>query len=139
MGKTIALFSKGDSVLLRLTGYVFVTIQDDLGSERRMPRHLNRHVSPFPVQNVKTVVLHVRFLLNQLAALPLLRAANFPHRSHGTRDQNQEQALHRRMGGELLFGDFVLPLVALTVDHGDTVRLAKACRRRLKRPAIRIR
>jgi hypothetical protein len=47
----------------------------------------------FPVHNVKAVVLHVRFLLNQLADVPLLRPANFPHRSHGRRDQALTRAV----------------------------------------------
>jgi hypothetical protein len=121
IGKAVPVLGKPDSVLLGLTGDILVAVQDDLGAEGRMPRHLNRDVPPFAVQNVKAVVLHVRLLLNQLPDSPLLGAANLPNGSDGARDQDQEQALHRGMAGDVLFADVMFPLAALTVDHGNTV------------------
>jgi hypothetical protein len=67
MSKTVPLFRKRDTLALRLAGHVLVTIQDDLGSKGRMPRHLDRYVPPIPVQNVKAVVLHVRLLRKRQA------------------------------------------------------------------------
>ena len=86
-----------------------------------MARHPDRYVPPLPVQNVKAVVFHLRFLLNQLVELALLPAASFRHCSHSTREKDQEQALHGWVGGEVLFGDLVFLLDSLAVDHGDAV------------------
>ena len=55
----------------------------------------------------------------------MILAANFPHGSHGPRDQDQEQALDRRMGGQVLFGNLVFPFASITLDHGDTVGFGK--------------
>src|SRR6185437_5912264 len=42
-----------------LAGHVLMAVEDDLRAERRMPRHLDRHMTPLRVDEVKRVVVDV--------------------------------------------------------------------------------
>lgn len=55
--KAVALLCERDAVGLRLAGDVFVAIEDDLGTERRVSAHLDRQVSPGWVHDVEGVVV----------------------------------------------------------------------------------
>src|SRR6185312_6288147 len=41
----------------RLPGHELVAVEDDLRAERRMPRHLDRHMTPLRVDDVKRIVV----------------------------------------------------------------------------------
>jgi hypothetical protein len=55
-GETVSLLCKGDAGLPSLAGHVLMTIEENLGPERRMARHLDGQVAPVRVHDVKGIV-----------------------------------------------------------------------------------
>jgi len=53
MSKVVSFLRKADSRLTGLTGHIFVTVQDYLGRERRMPADLDGDVAPLGIEDVK--------------------------------------------------------------------------------------
>ena len=53
MSKAVSFLRKADSRLTGLTGHIFVTVQDYLGRERRMPADLDGDVAPLGIEDVK--------------------------------------------------------------------------------------
>ena len=58
---------------LGLAGHVLVAIEDDLRAERRVPRHLDRDVSPHRIHDVERVVVDVFDPLSRLTMAPVVR------------------------------------------------------------------
>ena len=59
-GKAVSFLGKADAGLARLTGDVFVAIQDDLGGKGRMTADLDGQMSPIRIDNVKRVVVDIQ-------------------------------------------------------------------------------
>lgn len=57
IGETVANLVKRYTRCGRLTGHVLVAVEHDLRSEQRTPRHLDRHVPPLGVDDVKRKVI----------------------------------------------------------------------------------
>jgi hypothetical protein len=106
---------------VRLAGDVFVAVEEDLRTERRVPTHLDRHVAPVGVHQVKRVVVDERFLLLQVGDRSLRRAADLPHRRNGAGDQDQKHPGAHLVAGQVVLGDAVLALAAGAVHHRDPV------------------
>ena len=63
MRKTVSFFCKGDPCSLRLTGYIFMTVEHNLSGEWRVSTDLDGDVAPVGIQDMKritTVRLTVR-------------------------------------------------------------------------------
>jgi hypothetical protein len=65
--KTVALLGKPDARRPGRGRDILVAVEDDLRRERRVPRHLDRHMTPGRVHDVKRVVVHKRGLLRDVA------------------------------------------------------------------------
>src|SRR5215831_3753632 len=116
--KAISFLGEGDAGLVRLTGNIFVAIQDDLSGERRMTTDLDGQMPPLRVANVKRVVVDIR---HGLLSLDVALCADIPHRCLRPSDQDQKQALPDLRLGQIFFGKVVLALPCRTVDHGNIV------------------
>src|SRR4051812_28205733 len=68
LSEAVVLLGKGEMALGGSAGDVLVPVQDDLCSERRMPRHLDRDVPPLGIHDVEGIVIDVRQLLGQVDA-----------------------------------------------------------------------
>src|SRR5271166_1779202 len=90
-GETVALLDEPDAGPARLTGDVFMTVQDHLGGKRRMPTDLDGDMTPVTVENMKRVVVHVWLLLLEVVIGP-----DVPHRRRRATDQNQKQTFRDR-------------------------------------------
>jgi hypothetical protein len=101
-----------------------------------MPGDFDGDVPPLRIPEVERVVVDVGHRFFPLQVAP---ATYFPDRGLGLGDQNQKQPRLAAMAGQILFRDLVLPLAPLALNDRNTRALAKARRRRLKRPAIRMR
>ena len=117
--KAVALLGEPDARRPRRGRDVFVPVEDDLRRERRVPRHLDRHVAPGRVHDVKRVVVHIRGLLRQAGDGAAGRAGDLPHARRGLRGQHQEHSRAHLVGGQVLLGDQVLALPGLAVDDRD--------------------
>ena len=126
LSKAVALLGEPDPRRPGRAGDVLVAVEDDLRGERRVPGHLDRHMTPLGVHDVEAVVVDVRRLLRDVADHPGgLRAADLPHARRRLRGQDQEHPRPgRRVRGQVLLGDQVLALPGLAVDHRDAVGLA---------------
>ena len=102
-----------------------LAVQDDLRSERRMPGHLDRHMPPGRIHDVKRVVVDVLGLLLQIDDPPPRGPLHLPHLRRGLADQHQEDPRPRRRAGrQVLRGDQVLAVAGLAPDHRDVIGLA---------------
>ena len=111
-----------EGALTTAWGRSLVSIQQDLGAERRMPGHLDRQVPPLPVHDVEAVVIHVRTLPGQVADHRAIRGpAHIPHHRRGPGDQDHEHSRPHRMRAQVLLGDQVLAFPRRAVDHRDGV------------------
>src|SRR5215471_8038079 len=117
-GKTVSFLGKGDAELARLTGNIFVAIQDDLGGKGRMTTDLDGQMSPIRIDYVKRVVVDIR---HGLLSLDVVLCADIPHRRLRPSDQDQKQALRDLRLGQIFFGKVVLALPCRTVDHRNAV------------------
>jgi hypothetical protein len=122
-GETVAFLGEGYPGHLRLAGDVLVAVEDDLRGERRMPGHLDRHVPPDRVRDVKRVVVDVVGLLDDVDDhIVGSAAADLPHRRRRLRDQDQEHSRpDHGVGGQVLLDDAVLTFAALAVDDRNAV------------------
>jgi hypothetical protein len=108
---------------LRLTGHELVAVEDDLRAERRMPRHLDRHMTPLRVDDVKRIVIDVfASPLDVHDRGGLRRARHLPHRRRRLGHQHQKHPDADLMTGQVRLGDAVLALPGLTEDHRHPVR-----------------
>jgi len=79
--EAVLVFSKFDPRLVRLRCHIFVPVQDHLRAEGRMPAHLDRHMPPVGVQDMKGIMIHVGpgFFGRQVAELTGPRLLRFPN------------------------------------------------------------
>jgi hypothetical protein len=70
-GEAVAVLAEGYPRPARLAGHPLMAVEDHLCGKRRMPRHLDRHVTPLRVQEVKRVVVDVLALLLQIGDHPV--------------------------------------------------------------------
>jgi hypothetical protein len=124
--EAVALLGESEPLGLGRGGDVLVAVEDDLRSERRMPGHLDRQMSPVGVHDVKGVVVDEGPLLGQVRDLPAGRAGDLPDRCDRPGDQDQEHPPLHLVGREVLLGDLMLALPARAVDHRDALRPSKA-------------
>ena len=122
-GEAVALLREVDAGRLCLAGDVLVAVEDHLRPERRMPAHLDRHVPEARVHDVERVVVDELPGLVQVADPSGPGAADLPHRRRRPRHQDQEHAHADRVLAQVLFGDPVLALLSLAVDHRHLVCL----------------
>ena len=66
-GEAVAFLSEPDPGRAAPGGNVLVPVEDDLRAERRVPGHLDRHMSPLRVHDVERVVVDEGLLLGQVA------------------------------------------------------------------------
>src|ERR1017187_3992589 len=85
IGKTVAFLGEPDGRLARLAGDVFMAVQDYLGGERWMSADLDGDMPPVTVENMKRVVVHIRFL-----PLEVIIRLHVPHRCLGSTGQDQK-------------------------------------------------
>src|SRR5262252_4954323 len=116
--KAVSVLGKGDAGLARLTGNIFVAIQDDLGGKGRMTTDLDGQMSPIRIDYVKRVVVDIR---HGLLSLDVVLCADIPHRRLRPSDQDQKQALRDLRLGQIFFGKIVLALPCRTVDQRNAV------------------
>src|SRR6266403_1628147 len=57
--KAVSFPGEGDARLARLAGNVFMTVQDHLGREGRMPANLDGQMAPVRIEDVKRVVVDI--------------------------------------------------------------------------------
>src|SRR5438552_3865145 len=91
-GETVSFFCKADLFAAGLTGYILMTVQDDLCAERRMTGHLDGDVSPVWVDDVERVVIDERPLGFEIANHSLLRSLDLPHGGHGSAHQDEKES-----------------------------------------------
>jgi hypothetical protein len=110
---------------LRLTDHVFVAVQNDLRSERRMATHLDRQMPPVRIEDMKRIMIDVRPGLfgHELAEFTCAGHLRFPNKGRGLRNQDQEQSGFGLMSGDMLFRHFVLLFAGRAVDNRDLVLL----------------
>src|SRR5215471_17111787 len=73
LSKAVALFGKPDPGCPCPRRDVLVAVEDDLRRERRVPGHLDRHMTPLGIDDVEAVVVDVRGLLCDGADHPTRR------------------------------------------------------------------
>ena len=100
-------------------------VEDDLRAERRMPRQLDRQMSPLGIHDVERVVVHEGLLLGQIPDDAASRTADLPHWRHRAGDQDEKHTRSHRVGGQVGLGDQMLALPAAAVDDRDLVGLGK--------------
>jgi len=122
-GEAVALLGEVDAGRLRGGRDVLGAVEDDLRPERRMPAHLDRHVPEGRVHDVERVVVDELPGLVQVADHSGPGAADLPHGGRRTSYQDQEHAHPDRVIAQVLFGDPVLALLGLAVDHRHLVCL----------------
>jgi hypothetical protein len=121
--KAVALLGEPDPRGTRRRCGVLVAVEDHLRGKRRVPRHLDRHMTPLRVHDVEAVVIDERPLLRDVADDAAgLRSADLPHARRRLRHQDHEHARAHGVGGQVLPGDQVLTLPGLAVDDRDAVR-----------------
>ena len=101
-----------------------MAVEDDLRGERRVPGHLDGHMTPLRVHDVERVVVHVRGLLRDVADDAAgCRAGDLPYPGRRLRGQHQEHPRAHLVRGQVVLGDQVLALPGLAVDDRDAVRV----------------
>jgi hypothetical protein len=63
MGETVAFLAELEFACLRPAGYIRMSVQDDLGTERWVTPDLDRNVAPLRIHDVERVVVDIRLLL----------------------------------------------------------------------------
>ena len=105
-----------------LAGHVLVAVEDDLRAERRMPRHLDRHMPPLGVDDVKRIVVDVF-----ASPLDVDDRAGFADRftfhtgAGALATSTRNTPMLDLVGGQVLLGDAVLALAGLAEDHRHPV------------------
>jgi hypothetical protein len=98
-----------------------VAVEDDLRAERRMPRHLDGHMPPYRVDDVKRIVIDVFAPPFDVDDAISRRPFHRPHRCRGLGHQHQKHPGVDRVSGQVFRGDAVLALAGLAEDHRDRV------------------
>ena len=118
-----------------------MAVEDDLRAERRVPGHLDRHVSPLRVHDVERVVVHVRRASSPGCRSPRSRtgapATPSPVPSRPGSGTPRLATVVGRPGSPRRSGACVHPL--LQSITGTPFAAPHALTRRANRPAIRIR
>lgn len=96
-------------------------VEDDLRSERGMPRHLDRHMSPLGVHDVKRVMVDEAGLLGDIAD-DLRGAVHIPDRRRAPAHQDEEHPRAHRVLSEVVLSDLMFTLAPLALDHWDSPR-----------------
>ena len=122
-GEAVVLFGECYAGLLRLTGDIFVTIENDLRPEWRVTTHFDRHVTPVRVPDMKGIMIDIRprILRHELTELSRARHLHLPNRRRCFGDKNQENSRFGLLNSEMFLGHFVLVLAGRTVDHRDVI------------------
>jgi hypothetical protein len=120
-GEAVALLGEADARGVGLAGDVRVTSEDHLGTERRMPAHLDRQMPPHRVHDVERVVVDELLPLLQVADHPGGGTTDLPHRRRRSSHQDQEHPRSHRVRGQIVLGDPVLALIGLADDHRHPV------------------
>ncbi len=113
MSKTVAFFGKLDTRLLRRASHIFVTIEDNLGGERRMSADLDGDMAPVRIEDMKPVVIDVG---HRLLPLEVVFFADIPYRSLCPSHQHQEQSPSHLRLSEMLLRQIVLAFTGWAVD-----------------------
>src|SRR6267142_1282464 len=82
--KAVSFLGEGDARLARLAGNVFMTVQDHLGREGRMPADLDGQMAPVRIEDVKRVVVDIG---HRLFSFDVVLRADIPHRRLRLTDQ----------------------------------------------------
>ena len=126
-GETVPLLGEADLGGMRGAGDVLVTVQNHLRTERRMPAHLDRQMSPGRVHDVEGVVVDELPGLLQIADLARgRRAGHLPHRRRRPRHQDQEHADPDGVVAQIVLCDPMLAFPRGAVDHRHAVRTGPA-------------
>jgi hypothetical protein len=120
--EAVALLLDGDGVRVGLAVDPFVPVEHELHPERWVPADLDRDVAPLLVDQVKVVVVDVGpGLLAGQVRRPGLALRHLPHQGRRLRDQDEKEALKRRVLGQILLRHLVLARARDAVDHRDVV------------------
>src|SRR4029077_11697273 len=85
--KAVSFLGEGDARLARLAGNVFMTVQDHLGREGRMPANLDGQMAPVRIEYMKRVVVDIG---HRLFSFDVVLCADIPHRRRRpTRTRNK--------------------------------------------------
>src|SRR6266436_4273122 len=76
--KAVSFLGEGDARLARLAGNVFMTVQDHLGREGRMPADLDGQMAPVRIEEVKRVVVDIGHRLLSFDVLDVVRGRANP-------------------------------------------------------------
>src|SRR5271169_6143397 len=120
-GETVCFLGEPDACLARLTGDVFMAVQDHLRGERWMPADLDGDMPPVTVENMERIVVHIGLL-----PLKVIVRLYVPYRCLGPTNQNQEQTFGDRCLGQVLIGHVMLALPRGAVDDWNVVRFGIA-------------
>src|SRR5258708_27169696 len=90
--------------------------------KRRMPGHLDRHMTPGRVHDVEGVMVDIGGLLRQVGDGAARGPADLPYSGRRLRGQHQEHPRAHLMRGQVLLGDQVLAPPGLAVDQPQAVR-----------------
>lgn len=107
--------------LLCLEAYVFMTVQDDLGTERRVRTELDRYVSPIRVHNVEGIMVDVgqRCFLSDIDR-PTGELADIENRGRRTTDQDAKYTPCLRVLKDIALRNLMFAFVfLLAVNHGN--------------------
>src|SRR5450755_2555585 len=116
-GETVCFLGESDACLARLTGDVFMAVQDHLCGERWMPADLDGDMPPVTVENMKRIVVHIGLLPRKV----IIRLY-VPYRCLGSTDQDQEQSFGDRCLCQMRIGHVMLALPCDAVDDWNVVR-----------------
>src|SRR4029453_2620248 len=106
-GETVSLFCERDPCFLALAGHVFMAIQNDLRTERRMAGHLDGDVPPVGIYDMEGIVVNEDSFRFEVADDAAARSLNLPADGYRPPYQDEKQSLTRRMVLKMLFGDFM--------------------------------
>jgi len=95
---------------------------------RRIPTHADRDVSPFPLDQVKVVVLDEwpLFSVMQVCDATVGRVADIPHWRCCIGSDDQKQTAVIGISGQVLFGQFVFAFPCLCFYQGRAMLVAKS-------------
>jgi hypothetical protein len=96
-----------------------VAVEDDLGPERRVTGHFDRHVSPLRGHDVEGVAVDEGRFLGQVGHQPAGRAGDIPDQGDRAGHQDQEHPAVHGVLGEVLLGDLVLALISVSESGWD--------------------
>lgn len=123
--ETIAGLDKTDSRLLGLQGNIFMTIEDELCIEGRMTTKPDGDVSPFRINDMERIVVHIghRLFSRDIHDRTVLGLLDIPYRGRRPVDQNEEDSREIWVLRDMLLGKLMLPFPLLTIDNRNSVIL----------------